>query len=42
MLKQVVRIITTVLYKYTLCGQNTELLDVKAGGTYSYHWTLKC
>jgi hypothetical protein len=21
----------------TLCGQNTELLIVKAGGTYSYH-----
>jgi hypothetical protein len=25
----------------TLCGQNAELLIIKAGGTYSYHWTLK-
>jgi hypothetical protein len=22
----------------TLCGQNAELLDVKTGGAYSYHW----
>ena len=21
-----------------LCGQNTEFLNVKAGGTYSDHW----
>jgi hypothetical protein len=27
----------------TLCGQNKELLTVKAGGmlTYSYHWALR-
>jgi hypothetical protein len=25
----------------TLCGQNAELLFVKVGGTYSYHYTLK-
>jgi hypothetical protein len=25
----------------TLCGQNVELLNVKAGGTYSDHWALK-
>ena len=25
----------------TLCGQNVELLNVKTGGTYSYHWALK-
>jgi hypothetical protein len=25
----------------TVCGQNAELLTVKAGGTYSYHWVLK-
>jgi len=25
----------------TLCGQNVELLNVKPGGTYSYHWDLK-
>jgi hypothetical protein len=24
-----------------LCGQNLEFLDVKPGGTYSYHWALK-
>jgi hypothetical protein len=26
----------------TLCGQNAELLIVKARVTYSYHWVLKC
>jgi len=25
----------------TLCGQNVELLNVKAGGTYSNHWAFK-
>ena len=25
----------------TLCGQNAELLNVKPGGIYSYHWDLK-
>jgi hypothetical protein len=25
----------------TLYGQNAELLNVKVGGTYSYHWALK-
>jgi hypothetical protein len=25
----------------TLCGQNAELLIIKAGGAYSYHWALK-
>jgi hypothetical protein len=24
-----------------LRGQNTEILNVKAGSTYSYHWILK-
>jgi hypothetical protein len=24
-----------------LCGQNAELVNVKAGGTYSYHLALK-
>jgi hypothetical protein len=24
-----------------LCGQNVELLNVEAGGTYNYHWALK-
>jgi hypothetical protein len=25
----------------TLCGQNVQLLNVKAAGTYSNHWALK-
>jgi hypothetical protein len=25
----------------TLCGQNAELLDVKARGTYTYHWVQR-
>jgi hypothetical protein len=25
----------------TLCGENAELMTVKAGGTYNYHWSLK-
>ena len=25
----------------TLCGQNVEFLNVKSGGTYSDHWSLK-
>jgi hypothetical protein len=25
----------------TLCGQSAELLIVKVGGKYSYHWALK-
>jgi hypothetical protein len=24
-----------------LCGQKAELLIVKTGGTYSYHWALR-
>jgi hypothetical protein len=24
-----------------LCGQNAELLDIKAGGTYNYHCAFK-
>ena len=27
---------------HTLCGQNIELLNVKAGDTYSDHWALRC
>jgi hypothetical protein len=25
----------------TMCGKNAEFLNVKAGGTYSYHCALK-
>jgi hypothetical protein len=28
-------------YINTLCGQNAEFLNIKAGGTYNYHWVLK-
>jgi hypothetical protein len=28
--------------KKTACGQNAELLNIKVGGTYIYHWILKC
>jgi hypothetical protein len=26
----------------TQCGQNVEFVNVKAGGTYSNHWTAGC
>jgi hypothetical protein len=26
----------------TLCGENADLFDVKADGTYSFHCALKC
>jgi hypothetical protein len=26
----------------TLCGQNAEFWNVKAGGIHIYHWALKC
>jgi len=25
----------------TLCGQNVEFVNVKPGGTYSNHWSVK-
>ena len=28
-------------HKNKLCGLNVELLNVKPGGTYSYHWALQ-
>ena len=28
-------------HKNTVCGQNVELLNVKAGGIYSDHWATK-
>jgi hypothetical protein len=33
--------ILRIIRNNTLCGQNTELMIIKAGGTYSYHWALK-
>jgi hypothetical protein len=32
---------THTKYINALFGQNAELLIVKTGGTYGYHWTLK-
>jgi hypothetical protein len=29
-------------HRYTVCVQNVEFWYVKAGGTYSDHWALKC
>ena len=29
------------IHTNTLCGQNGELLNVKAGSSYSYHWALR-
>jgi hypothetical protein len=26
----------------TLCGENGEFFNIKVGGTYRYHWALKC
>jgi hypothetical protein len=25
----------------SFCGQNVEMLNVKPGGTYSYHWAVQ-
>jgi hypothetical protein len=30
-----------IKYINTHCGQNEVLLNVKAGGTYSYHWAQR-
>jgi len=29
-----------VKHRNTLCGQDAELLNITAGGTYDYHWAL--
>jgi hypothetical protein len=34
-------ITATYSEKHTFCGQNGELLNVKAGGTHSYHYSLR-
>jgi hypothetical protein len=41
--KEVIAVYTETNAKHicTLCGQNAELLNVKAGGTYRYHSALK-
>jgi hypothetical protein len=41
--KEIIAVYTENHMKHmdTLCEQIVELLKVKAGGTYSYHWALK-
>jgi hypothetical protein len=41
--KELICVYTENLTKHTniFCGQNAELLLVKAGGAYNYHWVLK-
>jgi len=41
--KEIIALRSEIITKHinTLCGQNVELLNVKAGGTYSDHWALK-
>jgi hypothetical protein len=38
--KEIIAVFPKIYTKpiYRLCGQNTELLIVKAGGTYNYCW----
>ena len=40
---EIIAVCSQIHTKHTnaLCGQNTEFLDVKAGGTYSNHWAVK-
>ena len=41
--KEIITVFSQIHTKHinTLCGQNTEFLNVKAGGTYSDHWDLE-
>jgi hypothetical protein len=40
--REIIAVYTKIHTKHinALCGQNTEFLNVKAGGTYSNHWAL--
>jgi hypothetical protein len=40
--RQTLFIVRTIRNTDTLCGQNAEFYFVKAGGTYSNKWALKC
>jgi hypothetical protein len=42
--KEIITVCSEIHTKHinTLCGQNTENLSVRDGGTYSYHWATKC
>jgi hypothetical protein len=40
--REIIAVLSEIQTKYiiTLCGQNVEFVNVKAGGTYSDHWAL--
>jgi len=42
--REIIAVCSQIHTKYIniLCGQNVELLNVKAGGTYSDHCALEC
>ena len=41
--KELIAVCSEILRKHIniLCEQNVELLNVRPGGTHSYHWVLK-
>jgi len=41
--REIIAVCSEILTKHinTLCGQNVECLNIRPGGTYSDHWTLK-
>jgi hypothetical protein len=41
--REIVAVCTQIHTKHIniLCGQNVGLLNVKPGGTYSYHWAVQ-
>ena len=43
MYREIIAVCSQIDTKHTntLCGQNVELLNVKPGGTYSYHYALR-
>jgi hypothetical protein len=40
--KEIISVYSEIKQINTLCAQNAELVIVKVGGTYNYHWALKC
>jgi len=42
--REIIAVCSQIYTKHinTLCGQNTEFVNVTAGGTYSDHWALQC
>jgi len=41
--REIIAVCSEIHAKHTkaMCGQNTEFLNVKAGGTHSDHWALE-